>query len=148
MGSDSRTVVDSLLKTWTDGRIKMYVTTTALNFRRDRSEVFREGAYLPLDVYGSRKNHVVAFARCQNDRTAIAVTPRLVSQITPERHELPLGKDVWGDTSIGLPGHPRARLYRNVFTGETFAPNAGDFPRLSLGDILGILPVAFLEAVT
>ena len=79
---------------------------------------------------------------------AIAVTPRLVSQITPERHELPLGKDVWGDTSIGLPGHPRARLYRNVFTGETFAPNAGDFPRLSLGDILGILPVAFLEAVT
>ena len=47
----------------TDGRIKLYVTATALRTRRADPELYRRGAYLPLAVAGTRAAHVFAFAR-------------------------------------------------------------------------------------
>ena len=60
----SRPDLDTLLATWTDGRIKMYLAATLLRLRREMPELWLEGAYLPLrggDPVSDR--HVVAFAR-------------------------------------------------------------------------------------
>jgi (1->4)-alpha-D-glucan 1-alpha-D-glucosylmutase len=55
--------VDGLLERPEDGRVKMYVTARALNFRRGRAELFSRGAYVPLRAAGRRADSVVAFAR-------------------------------------------------------------------------------------
>src|SRR5262245_30042509 len=53
----------SLLKNWSDGRLKMYVTSRLLQLRRTHDNLFLEGEYVPLRVNGARSNHVIAFAR-------------------------------------------------------------------------------------
>src|SRR6185436_10940801 len=53
----------ALLKSWSDGRLKMSVMWKLLNFRRDRRQLFLDGEYIPLRVTGARSNHIVAFAR-------------------------------------------------------------------------------------
>src|SRR5690606_8695504 len=69
-----------LLTDWTDGRVKLAVTTALLRFRRAHRDLFIEGSYEPLEPDGAQRDHVVAFARRLGDRVAIAVAPRLVSR--------------------------------------------------------------------
>ncbi|HJX13727.1 MAG TPA: malto-oligosyltrehalose synthase, partial [Dehalococcoidales bacterium] len=52
--------VDDLLAAWRDGRIKLYLTYTALKARRDLAEVFKDGDYLPLYAGGERREQVCA----------------------------------------------------------------------------------------
>ena len=54
-GADRRALSRHLLETRLDGRIKLYVIMTALNFRRARQELFQRGDYLPLDTSGGKK---------------------------------------------------------------------------------------------
>ncbi|MGE5247673.1 MAG: malto-oligosyltrehalose synthase, partial [Verrucomicrobiota bacterium] len=107
-----------LLASWQDGRIKLFVTYKALGFRRERQDLFRDGAYLPLLPTGRVKEHALAFARKQGAGWAIAAVPRLVTRLAPPG-EFPLGLPAWGArTALRLPaGSPGT--WRNVFTGET-----------------------------
>ncbi|HUG13404.1 MAG TPA: malto-oligosyltrehalose synthase, partial [Thermomicrobiales bacterium] len=52
-----------LLSHWRDGQVKLHVLGAALRTRRANPELFMSGEYIPLDVHGARRNHVVAFAR-------------------------------------------------------------------------------------
>lgn len=40
---------------WKDGRIKLYLTDIALDFRRANIGLYREGAYIPLLAEGEKK---------------------------------------------------------------------------------------------
>jgi maltooligosyltrehalose synthase len=55
---------------------------------------------------------------------------------------LPLGKRVWGDDLIILPGDA-PRKWVNVFTGEIIASETGQMP---LATLLSAFPLAFLLA--
>ena len=46
-----------------DGRIKLYVTHRGLDLRRQHPRLFQEGAYLPVEARGTRRDHVVAVGR-------------------------------------------------------------------------------------
>ena len=46
-----------------DGRLKLYVTSRALRFRRTRTDVFSCGSYDPVPVRGRKDGHAVAFGR-------------------------------------------------------------------------------------
>ena len=50
----------SLLHNWPDGRIKLFLTTKAMEFRRSHAELFLEGDYVPLYASG---RHVAARLR-------------------------------------------------------------------------------------
>lgn len=129
--------VDDLRESWTDGRIKLWVTAAALRFRREHRALFREGSYLPLPSEGEHAESVVAFARRLGDEWAIIVVPRLTARVTAG---WPLGRR-WADTSIVLPGDAPDR-FRNVLSGDEVA--AANEPLLPLSSLLSRLPVGVL----
>lgn len=55
-------LIQELLSTRMDGRIKLFLIYRALKARKTHREIFREGAYLPLGAAGRFRGHVIAFA--------------------------------------------------------------------------------------
>jgi (1->4)-alpha-D-glucan 1-alpha-D-glucosylmutase len=147
-GRDSNlgALVAELLAAIPDGRIKLYLTYRALNFRREHPQLFAEGAYLPLEASGAKRDHVCAFARSAGEEAVLVIVPRLVVRLVGGEERPPLGAEVWGQTRLLLPPHLAGRTYRNLFTGETIAANVNDGPPgLLLGTVLRRFPVALLE---
>ena len=136
-----------ILSSWGDGRVKLFVTCKALTFRRERKELFLDGAYVPLPASGGLKEHAVAFARKRGDAWAIAAVPRLMTRLAPPG-EFPLGLPVWGArTAIRLPAESPGR-WRNVFTGEILHASGGDGAKqLPLHAVFHDFPVALLEGL-
>jgi (1->4)-alpha-D-glucan 1-alpha-D-glucosylmutase len=136
-----------LLSTWEDGRVKLFVTYKALSFRRERKDLFLDGAYVPLPVTGGVKEHALAFARNRGDAWAIAAVPRLATRLAPPG-EFPLGLGVWGArTAIRLPPELPGR-WRNAFTGEILHAAGGDGAKLlHLHAVFHDFPVALLEGL-
>src|SRR4029453_12880635 len=109
-------LVQELLAQWRDGRIKLYVTSQALQCRRTHLALFRDGDYLPLASVGPRRDHVVAFARRRETTWALVVVPRLLSRLCARGTPLG-GQGLWGRTPLPLP--LAAPLHwHNVLTGE------------------------------
>ncbi|MBE0569122.1 MAG: malto-oligosyltrehalose synthase [Deltaproteobacteria bacterium] len=139
-------LAEELLSSWRDGRIKLYVTCKALNFRRERKELFRDGAYLPLPVAGGHREHALAFARGKGESWAIAAVPRLSTRLAPDGG-FPLGETAWGArTVLRLPADLPGR-WRNAFTGEMLqAAETGGEKILHLQEVFRLFPVALLES--
>jgi len=104
------------LKLYSDGRLKMYVTWKALQFRLTHPDLFTEGEYIPLRTTGAQSDHVIAFARHLHDRWCIVAVPRLFASLT-RAGSAPTGEKIWRDTQIELPEGISERG-RNVFTNE------------------------------
>jgi (1->4)-alpha-D-glucan 1-alpha-D-glucosylmutase len=136
---DLRELCRELVEGWEDGRIKLYVTMTALGLRNALPHVYTGGEYLPLAASGDRADHVFAFARRGGGDAVVTIVPRLVATLTRERDfALPDG-ETWKGTSLALP----AGRWRSVFTGEHFECD-GELP---LDRVLGGFPVALLEKI-
>jgi (1->4)-alpha-D-glucan 1-alpha-D-glucosylmutase len=145
---DQASLADDLLRSSPDGRIKMFITTGALNYRQNNRDLFERGEYLPLQPAGERERHVVSFARRTGDKTAIVIATRFFIRLTPRA---PIGRDVWGDTAI-LMNDELVGCYRDVFTGKRIQTRMrpdgnGDGNELPLADALEHLPVALLERI-
>jgi (1->4)-alpha-D-glucan 1-alpha-D-glucosylmutase len=137
--------VRQLLMHWPDGRIKLFVTASALRLRRQFPAVFLDGTYEPLDAVGDRAEHVVAFARRSGSDSVLAVVPRLVTELTSETRLLPIGEESWGETTLFLPAHLRAMQYWNLFTGDKLQGRAdGSRSTIPLASVLTTCPVALL----
>lgn len=137
-----------LTKQRQDGQIKLYLTWKALTFRRDQRELFEQGRYLPLEVAGSRREHVCAFERSTNHSAVLVVAPRFCSRLIEHPNGLPLGLEVWQDTCILQPFDTSCSAYRNLLTGELLRlePQDGRLG-LPLHKILSVFPVALLEKI-
>jgi (1->4)-alpha-D-glucan 1-alpha-D-glucosylmutase len=137
--------VREMLAYWGDGRIKLFLTATALRLRRARAAVFLNGSYEPLEAEGPQAQHVVALARRRRPDTVIAVVPRLLTSLTTATHFLPIGNESWAETRLLLPPDEPDRAYRNLFTGETVeATGKGAARGLDLAAILQTCPVVLL----
>jgi len=118
---------------------------TTLNFRRASPELFRQGAYLPVESKGANDDHVCAYARWLEPRAAISVVPRIGTALLADKRN---STEVWGDTSLLLPVELTARAYRNLFTGETLTVDTtGGHAMLWLRDTVRDFPVALLESI-
>ena len=69
-------VLDRLLKTWRDGRIKLAATALLLAFRRDHPELFAEGGYRPIETTGEDADWVVGFVRAAGQRRLAVLAAR------------------------------------------------------------------------
>jgi (1->4)-alpha-D-glucan 1-alpha-D-glucosylmutase len=119
----------TLLRRWHDGRVKMFVTWKVLELRGRHPELFRDGAYQPLD--GGR--NIVAFARTHDGHSVVVAVPRfLTSLVKPDVFPL---REIWGQAALQISGR-----WRNIFTNETLDGDA-----LPLSQVFARFPVAVLE---
>jgi len=141
---NSGTLIPDLLSHWRDGRIKLYATYKALNFRREHRELFLEGEYIPLSGSGKAKDHVVAFSRRYGDKWVLAAVPRLTVKLSPTGP--PIGEKVWGKSSLETP--PEAPVtWTDIFTGRRLEiPQAPGPRRLPLSRVFSDFPIALLAS--
>jgi (1->4)-alpha-D-glucan 1-alpha-D-glucosylmutase len=131
-----------------DGRIKLYLVHTALNYRRANRALFEQGEYLPLEAEGMKAEHVCAFARRAGKACIVTVVPRFLTRLISGGGSVPFGKAVWEDTRLTLPMGEAGMQFRNVFTGEIVtAGSQGEKTSLLLADVFACFPAAMLERV-
>jgi len=136
-----------LLRHWRDGCIKLYVIHRALNFRKEHPSLFLNGSYIPLAGDGDLKENICAFARLGQGKVVLTIVPRFLTRPT-KTHEIPLGTEVWRDSSVVIPSEIVEQRFRNIFTGEKVdASERGGKNRLILGQIFANFPVAMLEGI-
>jgi (1->4)-alpha-D-glucan 1-alpha-D-glucosylmutase len=149
--TDPAALAERLVNEPEDGRLKLFVTSRALAFRRSRRELFASGDYLPLAASGEHADSVVAFARKSGDAEAVAVAGRFYTRLGVGRTGALWreGSETWGDTALLLDGRLARGRYRDAFTGAEFdAREAWGVTSIRLAEVLNRLPVALLEPVT
>ncbi len=130
-----------------DGKIKLYVTYKALNFRRKQKLLFQDGDYIPVRSSGRTHESVCAFIRRNGDGWVLVAAPRLVTKLIGADGLFSIG-GVWGGDSLSLPqGSPRR--WSNVFTGETLEATHTDSKKtLPLESVFAHFPLALLSSGT
>ena len=140
-------LVRELLSTPEDGRIKLYLTSRCLAYRKANRELFASGDYWPLESSGPRKTHVLAFARKHGGRIVIAAAARFFLKLNV-KSDLSISRETWGDTVLPLPKAVHSENYRDVLTDRTVTAgrHGGKFA-ISNAELFSTgLPVALLEA--
>jgi (1->4)-alpha-D-glucan 1-alpha-D-glucosylmutase len=141
-------LIAELLQKPEDGRIKLYVTCCGLGLRRAYPDVFESGSYYPVEIIGGRNQHIVAFARQQGNRVVVAAAGRFFLKLSAGVGA-PLGREVWGETALILPGAVCAPEYKDVFTGAVLQPERrGVLWTLPAADVFSRLPIGLLEGRT
>ncbi|ARV58545.1 malto-oligosyltrehalose synthase [Nostocales cyanobacterium HT-58-2] len=136
--TDILKLIDELLATKEDARIKLFLTVQALKARTESLEVFREGNYLPLEVSGKFKEHIIAFARSQGNKTIVTIAPRFFTSLI-QPGEYPLGQQIWNDTCLKLPTQASS-VWKDAITEQPVQANGTVF----IGEALKHFPVALL----
>jgi len=153
-------LVRRLVDSWTDGRIKQYLTWRALTLRGQHPDLFKSGAYVPLAASGPLEEQLCAFIRELGQQQIVVAVPRLTTRLLDEEPDSPsLGPlrfraGAWDGTMLLLPDAP-GQQYRSVFTGdsiETVKPRAsvhgGARSALPLGTLFSSFPVILLVRET
>jgi (1->4)-alpha-D-glucan 1-alpha-D-glucosylmutase len=131
-----------LLKSWEDGRAKLYLTQKAMRFRSEKATLFQSGEYLPVPVSRDMREHIYAFCRHCGEGWTLTVVPRLSTRLVPNG-EFPLG-EVWGKSELILPQNA-PRNWRNVLTGAEIAMPEGR--GLAISEVLDTFPVALMTSL-
>jgi (1->4)-alpha-D-glucan 1-alpha-D-glucosylmutase len=135
-------VCRDVLQNYRDGRLKLFATMHTLRFRRDHEELFRSGStYVPLEVTGSARDHVIAFARQYAGDFCLVIAPRLTYTLMKGQPAPPLG-DVWRDTKVAIP-YERTEI-NNLFTGETVNAANG---QILCREIFADFPIGLLSSL-
>ncbi|SER17741.1 (1-_4)-alpha-D-glucan 1-alpha-D-glucosylmutase [Nitrosomonas sp. Nm51] len=136
-----------LLKHLDNGRAKLYLTWKTLMLRRQNPQLFQHGSYTGLATHGPQADHICAFARCLEGQTIIAAAAREFVPLITEENGLPIGKSVWQDTFIEIPGTlpSPAQVYRNILTGERISRTRIDGqPCLNAAEVFNNFSVGLL----
>ncbi len=136
--TDVLSLITKLFSSKEDGRLKLFMIYRALQAKNENSEVFQNGVYIPIEVRGTFKDHIVAFARNYGNTWVVTIAPRLLTTLIKEG-ELPLGQHVWDNTHIILPeGAPF--LWKDAIATQLI--EGGKI--LPMSEVLKHFPVALL----
>ena len=142
-------LLKDLLAHRADGRIKQWLTTQGLRYRREHAGLFQQGEYVPLQVLGSKREHLFTFARIHEDQAVVVVVPRLLAGVIEDPTALPVGERVWGDTKVTMPSWKEGSPYRNVLTGRQSVTIPEESRQVVMAsEILAECPVALMERMT
>jgi (1->4)-alpha-D-glucan 1-alpha-D-glucosylmutase len=120
--------------------LKLFISTKSLNFRREHKELFLQGEYIPLEVEGKYKNHIIAFLRKYEGKSAIVVTGRFFRELVPSSKP-PIGHECWQNTRLLLPQNVRKESFTDVFTGKNHIRSVG----ILIGDLFEKFPVSIIH---
>jgi (1->4)-alpha-D-glucan 1-alpha-D-glucosylmutase len=91
-----------LVRSWSDGRLKLAWTRELLRLRGELADVFTSGDYQPLGVSGPHSAHVIAFARRHGRDAAITIVGRLFAPFTQAGRTWPTAAAI--DATVDLKG--------------------------------------------
>ena len=126
-----------------DGAVKTYLTRLLLRLRRQESDLFMDGEYIPLKTAGAGKNNIVSFARKLGEKCAVVSVPRYTTGLTGEGRRS-LWQGSWNSTIVLLPaGFPSG--FSDIFTGRKLSTGKKNSARtLMVRDVLVDFPVSVL----
>jgi len=131
---------EEMLEKWPDGRIKLFVTQRLLQLRRDHSDLFLKGRYVPIAAAGMHAESCVAFAREYEGTWLITVAPRLSSRVG-----FPPLAERWQNTSLELPEPAAQAGARDIFTERELRPEGR---ALLMTEAMAALPFAVYTNAT
>ncbi len=120
-------VAQSLSRTPAADECKLFVTWRLLQLRRARGALFRDGAYVPLEVDGRHAQHLLAYARQDDEAVVVVVAARGLPKLLGASGTLPEGASLWEDTRVSLEGVDA--------TGELVDQLAGGVVHASIGSL-------------
>ena len=123
-----------LLFNWRDGRIKQALIAQVLGLRKVHPELFRSGAYTPLEVVGKQAERVVAFAREHQGKYLLVVVPRWPHRLLENGVHPQINAQVWGDTRVKLPFAVPTQNWKGLFHTGAVTPNKELLVSTALGD--------------
>ncbi len=132
LAQDRRNAMRRYVHSWQDGRFKLALIATLLEFRREHPEIFAAGSYRALEVGGEGADQVCAFCReCRDEVmiTAVARHPVRFQRMRPAEN-----------TQIALPEHLQHTNWRDLLTGLEHPAQ----PRLLAEDAFVMTPAAVL----
>ncbi|NGZ96462.1 MAG: malto-oligosyltrehalose synthase [Nitrospira sp. WS110] len=139
-------LLHDLLTHRADGRIKLWLTTEGLRYRQAHAGLFQQGEYVPLQLFGPKREHLFAFARIHGDQAVVVVVPRLLTGVIEDPAALPVGEKVWGDTRVMMPSWKEGSPFRNALTGSQLVTMSDDGRQtIAAAEILKDCPVALVE---
>lgn len=133
---------DELVRNYRDGRIKLWTTMRALQFRRDHAALFQSGSYVPLSGAVEKQEHLVAFARTSEREMAIVAVPRF--SYTLARGSSRSNGGPWGKAELILPPAAAGARLMNIFTGEELRPSINR--TVLCAELFAHFPVALLSS--
>jgi (1->4)-alpha-D-glucan 1-alpha-D-glucosylmutase len=136
LDSIATVIPGELMQSWPDGRIKLFLTQRMLRFRREHSDLFRRGKYLPLQASGTFAECCVTFGRHLADKWIVVIAPRLSSHVG-----FPPVAGRWKDTVIELAESLSLAKAHDLFTCQPLAINDR---QLNVADVLSVLPFAVI----
>lgn len=123
---------------WTTGKIKLAVTAWLLEERKSYPLIFRDAAYLPLQVTGTYREHILAFLRQHEQGSYLIALPLHLASIVEDFQSL--SSFDWKDTAIELPsGH--MWKWEHLFTGE----KTGSVSQILISSVCNKMPFAVLK---
>ncbi len=127
---------DELIRSWPDGRIKMFLTQRVLQFRRKHADLFHRGKYLPLGANGTFAECCVSFVRELAGKWIVVVVPRLSSRIG-----FPPTGERWKDTTLEFPETLSLDGAHDLFTCRPIHHRGR---KVLISDAMSILPFAVI----
>ncbi|MBD2746339.1 malto-oligosyltrehalose synthase [Microvirga sp. BT688] len=127
----------SLMRAWTDGRIKQRIIAALLRDRAQSPALYAEGNYQTLKAEGDRADHLLAYVRRHGADSLAIVVPRLWAGLMKSDNPS-IDAAIWGDTSIEL----AQGRWLNVITGNEVLV---DGSRAKVSGLMGDVPFAVLR---
>jgi malto-oligosyltrehalose synthase/4-alpha-glucanotransferase len=134
--------IDLLSNLWKNrysAKIKLWLTHLLFTERRNHPEIFLRGKYIPLEVEGSYKEFIFAFARNYQSSWRIIIVPLQIAKLIKDpAKDLP--EFDWMDTRILIP-EKAPQNWTNTFTKETGIHNG----TIQINQLFTTIPLAHLK---
>jgi (1->4)-alpha-D-glucan 1-alpha-D-glucosylmutase len=138
----STSLAGDLAGHWDDGRIKLYAIWKALNFRRERPQLFSKGDFVELKTLGPYAEHILTILRHHKREWVLLVAPRWLARAQEGRKvDAEVG---WREAAIQLPDSAPS-LWDNIFTSEKVTIVDQRAKSLRVDQLLNHFPVALLS---
>lgn len=127
------------------GKIKLWLITQLLQLRKANKLLFEQGEYIPLATQGTFSEHVIAFAKRQEDKWLIFAAGLGLGSLCEGEVEKLHNFD-WKDTVIVLPKETGLG-WKNCLDEHKDVQFSSPF-ELAVSSLFGILPMAIVESST
>lgn len=141
-GQDEFLLLSHLVDTLEDGRIKLYLISKVLNYRKEHPALFQSGDYSPLVIEGEKANYALGFKRSFDKKQILVVTGRFFFKLCDSEAIQPMGNK-WGNTVIRLSRELEGD-YKDVVSGKITSSINRQLP---LQKLFSPLPFALMEKI-